>query len=62
MIKTNATMQWNIIFESKPYKKQNSELNKQVVIHVLYYIIYENSLNRDGQVRRKHDTTIVSLI
>ena len=62
MMKTNATMQWNIIFESKPYPKQNSELDKQVVIHVLYSIIYVNTLNRDGQVRREYDTTIVSLI
>lgn len=62
MIKTNAIMQWNIIFESKPYPKQNSELDKQVVIHVLYSIIYVNTLNWDGQVRREYDTTIVSLI
>ena len=62
MIKTNATMQWNIIFESKPYQKQNSELDKKVVIHVLYSIIYVNTLNWDGQVRREYDTTIVSLI
>lgn len=62
MIKTNATMQWNIIFESKPYQKQKSELDKQVVIHVLYSIIYVNTLNWDGQVRREYDTTIVSLI
>ena len=61
MIKTNATMQWNIIFESKPYQKQNSELDKHV-IHVLYSIIYVNTLNWDGQVRREYDTTIVSLI
>ena len=62
MMKTNATMQWNIIFESKSYPKQNSELDKQVVIHVLYSIIYVNTLNWDGQVRREYDTTIVSLI
>lgn len=42
--------------------KKNSELDKQVVIHVLYSIIYVNMLNWDGQVRREYDTTIVSLI